>query len=235
MSLAEVDERFYRSHGSGGGTDAKFAGEDHNASGLWDWEEQALERFFAPGSRVVVTAAGGGREVLALAQRGYRVAGYEPNDSLVQAGRRLLSARELPVTASLDGCPRDRFPAGAPECEGVVVGWGSYIHIQGRAARVSLLEQARARLSPGDPVLVSFWLRPPGQRYLSVVRRLATPLRAARGLPPPELGDTVRDTFVHWFTRAEIESELREAGFEPAHFAAEPYAHAVGVVASDRR
>ena len=231
-ALAQVDERFYRSHGSGAEADAMFAGEDHNASGLWDWEAQAVERFFPSGSRVVVTSAGGGREVLALAERGHQVAGYEPNPALVQAGRRLLAGRELAGAASLDPCPRDRFPPAAPDCDGVVVGWGSYIHLQGRDARVSMLQQARSRLSAGDPLLLSFWLRPSEERYLTLVRRCAAPLRALRGLDPPELGDTMRDTYVHWFTRAEVESELRQAGFDVAHFATEPYAHAVGVAAA---
>ncbi len=231
--LAAVDERFYRSLGARGGEPAIFAGEGHNASGLSDWESNAIERWFAPGSHVVVTAAGGGREVLALAERGFHVTGYEPNQALVTAGCMLLAERDLLGSASLELSARDVFPPQAPRCHGVVVGWGSYIHLQGRRRRVSMLSHARARLDPGAPLLVSFWERPPADRYLRVVRGCAAPLRALRGLPPPELGDSMRDTYVHWFTREEIESELAQAGFALAHYAAEPYAHAVGVAIAD--
>ena len=225
--LAAIDARFYQSHG---GDEPLFAADGHNTGGLNDWEAEVADEYLPAGSRVVVTAAGGGREVLALAERGLTAAGFEPNPALVQAGRALLERRHSGGRASLDPCPRDVFPPAAGPCDAVVVGWGSYIHIQGRDARVALLRQARARLPAGAPLLVSFWERPRGQeRYFRVVRACARPLRALRRLPPPELGDTMRQSYVHWFTRAEVEGELAEAGFEVVRYRSEPYAHAVAV------
>ena len=222
--LAVVDEAFYRRHG---GAQATYARDEHNLSGLSDWEARLVDEHFASGCRVVVTSAGGGREVIALAERGFRVEGFEPNEALVDAGRRLIAERGLGELASLEVSERDAFPAGATESDAVVVGWGSYIHVQGRARRVSLLRAARERLKPGDPLMLSFWERP-GGRYFAAVRTVASAVRALRGLEPVELGDPIRDTYVHVFTRAEVESDLTQAGFSVVELRGEPYPHAVG-------
>ena len=226
--LAALDQQFYASHGAASDGEALFAGATHNARGLSDWEAEVVGEHFPRGGRVVVTAAGGGREVLALAELGFDVSGFEPHPGLVAAGRRLLAERSV-TGASLEVCPRDVFPPAAGECDAVVVGWGSYIHVQGRRARVELLREARRRLAPGSPLLVSFWERPADQeRYFRLVAACARPVRVARGLAPPELGDTLRDSYVHWFTRAEVHSELADAGFTVVRYRDRPYAHAVG-------
>ena len=226
--LAAVDDAFYSSHG---GEHATYEGAEHNLSGLREWEARIVEEGVQPGWRVVVTSAGGGREVIALAERGFQVAGYEPNTALVDAGRRLIAERGL-ESATLEPSARGGFPAAAGRCDAVVVGWGSYIHIQGRARRVAMLRAARERLEPGGPLVLSFWEGPEGGRYFAVVRGIASAVRALRGLEPPELGDTMRETFVHVFTRADVEGELAEAGFSVAELRGEPYPHAVGVALS---
>jgi SAM-dependent methyltransferase len=226
--LAAVDEAFYRRHG---GAEAMFESREHNLSGLEEWEARIVDERFKPGSRVVVTAAGGGREVLALAERGFDVEGFEPNAALVEAGRRLIAERG--AAATLERSERDGFPAAAGECDAVVVGWGSYIHIQGRAWRVAMLRAARERLGPGGVLVLSFWERPAEEgRYFRVVRAVASTVRRLRGRAPAELGDTMRDTYVHVFTRAEVEAELVEAGFEIAETHSRPYPHAVAVAPS---
>ncbi len=222
--LAAVDEAFYRRHG---GAEAMFESREHNLSGLEDWEARIVDERFTPGSRVVVTAAGGGREVLALAERGFEVEGFEPNEALVEAGRRLIAERGAAATLDVSG--RDAFPGAGP-CDAVVVGWGSYIHIQGRARRVAMLRAARESLGPGGVLVLSFWERPDAEgRYFRVVRAVASTVRRLRGRAPAELGDTMRDTYVHVFTRAEIEAELADAGFEVAEIHSRPYPHAVAV------
>ena len=55
-------------------------------SGLFDWEEDAVRRYFpAPPSRVLVGGAGGGREPFALADKGYVVVAFDPAEPLVRA------------------------------------------------------------------------------------------------------------------------------------------------------
>jgi hypothetical protein len=62
------------------------ASEEHNLRGLFDWERKVAERYFRPGSRILVAAAGGGREVLALRRAGFQAQGFECNPVLLQAG-----------------------------------------------------------------------------------------------------------------------------------------------------
>ena len=47
--------------------------------------------------------------------------------------------------------------------------------------------------------------------------------------PGVQLGDLLQHNYLHYFTRAEIEAEMREAGFELEHYSTDGYAHAVGV------
>ena len=96
----------------------RYDQDEWNLSGLHDWEAAAIERDFRPGSRVVVTAAGGGREVLALLERGFDAVGYEPHRGLVRAGTKLLERRGYPQR--LFHVDRDAFPA-VEGCDAVVV------------------------------------------------------------------------------------------------------------------
>src|SRR5262245_8090759 len=59
-------------------------------AGLQWWERDAIQQFFPPEGRVVVGAAGAGREVLALHKRGYEVDGFECARTLVETGQEQL-------------------------------------------------------------------------------------------------------------------------------------------------
>ena len=50
----------------------EYSSPEHNQRGLFDWEAAALNRYFQPGSRILVAAAGGGREILALRRAGFQ-------------------------------------------------------------------------------------------------------------------------------------------------------------------
>ena len=98
--------------------------------------------------------------------------------------------------------------------------------IPGRQRRIAFLAGARANLASGAPLLLSFFVRPPG-RYLSVVHAVATAVRRVGGREAPELGDALSPNFVHYFSRAEIVAELAAAGFACAKVRAAPYGHAL--------
>lgn len=141
----------------------RYADEGYNRGGLWPWEQAAIDRFFAGRTRIVVTGAGGGCEVLALRKLGYDAIGFDPNAQLAAVGDRLLASEGHP--GRLWCAPRDVWPGTAGPCDGVVVGWGSYMLIQGRARRVTYLRGARACLPEGAPILVSFFARGGTPRY----------------------------------------------------------------------
>jgi hypothetical protein len=222
---ARVDQNYY--DGASElieGVERAYTDEEMVRSGLFDWEQRTIEEHFPPGAAVAVVGAGAGREVLALLEAGYDARGYEPHPGLARRGAELLENAGHP--GRLHGSQRDTFPGGGP-LDAAVVGWGAYGLIGGRATRVDLLRGARARLSPGDPLLVSYMPRPPASRYLDVVHRIASPIRRLRRAEPPEIGDCLLPNFVHYFTEAEIRAELEAAGFAPAFLAAHPYGHAL--------
>lgn len=87
------------------------ASTERNHRGFFDWELRAVNRYFPPGSRVLVAAAGGGREVLALRRAGYQAQGFECNPALVEASRVMFAELGEPDGVTL--CPPDQVPAGS--------------------------------------------------------------------------------------------------------------------------
>jgi len=136
--------------------------------GLFAWEQRALVAFPQPPARVLVGAAGGGREAFALAKQGYAVTAFEPSPVLAQSMARRAerdggveayraSYMNLPLLhparpsgPSLDTRTVAPFDAG-------ILGWASLSHLTTDEARVDTLRWF-ARLVSG-PVLVSFFTR----------------------------------------------------------------------------
>jgi hypothetical protein len=214
-----TDERYesWRTYGS----------DDYNLSGLMPWEESALDRFFVGCRSLLVGAAGGGREVLALARRGYEVTAFDCSSHLLDRCRRLAADEGLTVSAAVS--PPDRVPEGVGRHHGAIVGWGGYMHIPGLTARVEFLGEIRSHLVPAGPLLLSFFSSRQRSRSDRWVAGIARRVRRIRGSSDSvEVGDRLAGTFDHRFTEEEIESELESAGFEMVHFAHQPYGHAVG-------
>ena len=205
----------------------RYHDEQYNRSGLANWEAEAVDRHFPGGSSVLVPSAGAGREVIGLADRGYRPAGFDPAPNLVDLGGRFL-ADDYPETRLLLS-PPGRLPAHLDgPFDAILFGWGGYIHVCGRENRVVLLSALRGTVESGAPMVLSFFLRSASDRTFVVARRIAVLLRMIRGRREPvELGDTVAATFDHHFTWDEIESELLEGGFVAIERSAAPYPHVV--------
>ena len=225
--LAEIDRRFYTTvREPVDGEQSTYTDEKHIRQGLANWERAVVTETFPPGARVLVTAAGAGREVLGLLDAGFDPVGYEPHDDLVEAGRAVLAADGLDADR-LRRSPRDRFPDHTGPCDAVVIGWCSFTLVPGRHRRNELLGAARALLEPGAPLLVSFFLRRDDKLYFSVVYRTASTLRRLRRAEPAEFGDALGPNFVHCFGPGEVEAELAAAGFSCERWAAKPYPHAL--------
>ena len=222
-SLHAADAAYYRR--------ARQYHEDHyNLSGLFPWEANALDRHFQGCLRVVVTAAGGGREVIALERRGLEVFAFECHSDLVRAANNLLSREGLQARVAL--APRDVCPTGLPMCDGAIVGWSSYTLMHQRSVRVRFLEQLRARLPSGAPLLLSFFARDGDARKLRITTKTANALRVIRRRERAELGDDLVPNYVHRFTEHELASEIEAGGFRLVEFSREGYPHAVAIAAS---
>lgn len=203
--LRALDERYYCVADG-------FRDDSWNERGLWPWEQDAVERHFEPGTRLVVPACGGGREVLALCRSGFDAIGYEPHPRLLSFGQRFLAARGYPHR--IRWSERDHFPCAEP-CEGVLVGWGAYSLIARRSRRVDFLAAARAALGPGRPLVLSCFERPVRDRELQLLAAAANRLRRLRGAAPVEFGDALAPNRVHLFGREEVVGEITAAGFMP--------------------
>ncbi|MBO9714781.1 hypothetical protein [Sphingomonas sp.] len=203
-----VDDLHYRSNPS-------YNGERHNSSGLMDWEALAIDAFFQGAGRLAVIGAGGGRELLALERRGHAVDGFECNPALVAFAEGFLSRHG--ATGTVRALARDAAPAPAAY-EGAIIGWSAYALIVGRTRRIALLHGLRASLPPDAPLLLSFFTEREPATRLKTVYRVARAMRRLLRRPPPEFGDDLIPTFVHRFSRDEIEAELRDAGFRLARY-----------------
>ena len=135
----------------------KYLEPEYNTSGLEEWESRLLDRYFRDCRTLLVGAAGGGREVVALADKGLEVTAFECSLKMVQAARKLLTDRNL--AAEVMEAPPGEVPKLEAEFDGAIVGWGGYMHIPGTAARVRFLEQLRERGPPDAPILLSFFTR----------------------------------------------------------------------------
>ncbi len=216
-----VDQQFYDRA-------AMYHKDAYNLGGLTSWEREAIEGYFPASGRLLVLAAGGGREVIALARMGYEVDGYDPHTGLVRHANQLLEAEG--VRATMATAPRDELPPDAEgPYDGLIVGWGAYTLIQGRGQRIALLQSLRRRARPGAPVLISIYTRHPGSRRYHISAAVGSALRCSLGRDPVERGDGLAPNYVHYFTQEEIEEELRQAELEPVYYATQPYGRAVGL------
>lgn len=218
-TLAALDVAYY-------GAEDMYVDVEYNRRGLWSWEQAEVDAHFPPGGRVVVSAAGGGREVHALLQQGFDARGFECNRQLVHHADALLTAAGH--GGRMACAPRNGWPsADGVTYDALVVGWGSYTLMSSRAQRVAFLREAAVRLRPGAPVLLSFFPRRGRGRYFRIVATIGTGLRRLRGAPPVEIGDALVPNFAHHFTRHELTDELETAGFRLVTYEWSGYGRAV--------
>ena len=224
--LARIDEVYYDRA-------REYMSESHNRSGLFAWEQAAVDHHFSGVRRIIVTSAGGGREMLALAKSGYQVAGYEPHEDLARFGNRLLKSDGIEATIAT--CGRDAWPPEAGEADGVIVGWSGYTLTVGRARRVAFLRAATRLLPAGAPVLISFFVVDGRDIRLRTSARIASALRRFLRREPVALGDSLIPMLVHFFTRDEVVAELADGGLDLVDFGTEECGWAVGCVRSPQK
>jgi SAM-dependent methyltransferase len=196
---------------------------DYLARGLARWEVEAILDHFPPAGRILVAAAGGGRETLALAAMGYQPTAFDPSDHLLHKFRSLAAGEGRIVKAAPSEVPLfgERF-------DGVVVGWGGYTHVPESARRAAFLRALARQMKPGAPLLLSFYLRRADDWRSRVATLASNAMRRSLGLPATvEIGDSMTDKFEHRFTEREVAEELTAAGLCPLTFKPQPFPHAV--------
>ncbi|MEZ5341303.1 MAG: methyltransferase domain-containing protein [Acidimicrobiales bacterium] len=214
------------------GTWEKYREPNYNLSGLAPWEDAAVAAAFPSSGRILVPCAGGGREVAALASRGFDVVGTDPSNELVRSANDLLQANGIAGRVYHDDPGRVSAFDEAP-FDGALIGWGGYHHIAGRDARLVFLSDVRSQLKANAPILLSFFVRADEDPYVNLAFRVAVAIRKLRrSKQAVQIGDTVSATFDHYFTRNEVRREVEEAGFSVIQYSASPYGHLIARVAA---
>lgn len=186
---------------------------------LMPWEEAAVGRIAAPGSHVLVVGCGNGRDLIALANRGYITVGVEPSSLAVSAARRQLQERQIGASV-IEGFFEDARIPGTFDL--VIFSYYCYAFIPMSARRVETLKKAKGLLNPGGHVLVSYasGTPRPSAALISLARMTARLWRSDWKLEP---GDMVWDnrrsgrsySFTHAFGPGELEAESAAAGLTP--------------------
>ena len=225
--LRELSDYHYQASGDSDGYDDR----DWNLSGLHRWETVVVDQYFSECKTVLLGAAGGGREIVALSKKGIRVDGFECCRSLMESCRQLLSS--LGITSEVIYAEPDTVPDQFGVYDGLIMGWGSYAHIIGQKQRVQLLTDFRQHVQPGGPLLLSFFTRTRDSAGFRLTTGLANFIRRISGAELIEVGDRLTTDFRHFFLESEIREELNKAGFDLQFYSTKPYGHAIAVRSMD--
>ncbi|MFT6396036.1 MAG: 2-polyprenyl-3-methyl-5-hydroxy-6-metoxy-1,4-benzoquinol methylase [Bradymonadia bacterium] len=174
---------------------------------LFDWEERWFDRRLHGAKRVLVGACGAGREVCALLERGQRVSGFEPAESLLE----LAKARAPRAELWRDAYESWSSSAQADHYDAVLLGWGSLSHVLSPDERIRLLTEC-VRVCPTGPILVSYWPRTTNPAAARA-RQLGATLGGALG-DGLVLGDAYRANigFIHMFAKEELKELATHVG-----------------------
>ena len=206
---------------------------DYNTgSGLWMWEREALRRFFPAQGRILVGAAGAGREMIALHRAGYAVEGFECAHTLAEAGQRIL--RDEGCSGPLIWAPACIVPTIAGHFDGAIMGWSGYMYVPTRRQRVELLRGFRKLLRSGAPLLLSFQTREHLERRFHWSARGANWIRKVRGAQPVLTGDHLDNGFKHWFNYEDIAGDMAEAELRMVCYENDGYGWAIGIRQEDQ-
>jgi hypothetical protein len=137
--------------------------------GLFPWEARAIDRHFPPApAHILIGAAGGGREALALVERGYRVTAFEPARPLALSMREHIDSsaalsvfigryQALPFVETLERPAARVDLRGVAPFDAVLLGWASLSHVRTDDDCVAVLQSLGA-LTAG-PLLISYFAR----------------------------------------------------------------------------
>jgi hypothetical protein len=219
--LHQVDEYYYDNVDM-------YHDEGYHLSGLLAWEQAAVDAYFQNCHTLMLLGAGGGRETIALAKQGFQVDGFECHPQLAKFAHQLLSQHHQ-GDSKICTLDRDACPPGDQLYDGIIVGWGAYMLVQGKPQRIHFLQQLRQKMPAKAPLLISFYHHPKTDRYFGLVHFVGSTIRKLLGRPSLDRGDDLAPEYVHYFNQAEIVEELKAGGFDLAFYGDRPYGHAVAI------
>lgn len=185
------------------------------AAGLMDWEEDLVTRFVNPRELVLLVGSGPGRDLVALAGKGYRVTGVEPARRAIATARRHLERRGLSADI-IEGFFEDvELPT---HFDVIIFSYCCYSFIPESGRRIAVLRKAGAHLTDGGRILISYLVQHAGHPLLIQFARMAATLSGSDW--HPERGDVLHALdatqplfhYEHPFRPGEIDAEALAAG-----------------------
>ena len=186
-------------------------------AGLLPWEDAFYSKYLQPGERVLVVGCGGGRELVALLERGFRADGVDVAPECAELARQALAARGL--TGEVHPTAIEDLPLQG-EFDAIIFASLVYSLIPQLDRRVAVLRRVARHLRPGGRVLVTY-VPHTGRPPRPVLTKLARAVAALTGADwRPEYGDVLIPAgggkmftyFEHRFLPSEVEQEIGSAG-----------------------
>jgi SAM-dependent methyltransferase len=216
-----------QSYGSRSSLDA-WDNEEANAYGLNPLEEELLNHVPQSGGRALLLGVGAGREVGPLADRNYEITAVDFVAELLEKASENSARRGVKLGILEQEISKLEAPAGHFDLVWLSSGMYSCVPTSGR--RVEMARRIRKCLKPGGYFVFGFVLGKTNK-----LRTIPQMLRTAfayltLGNLTFEPGDTLwhNSEFIHVFSSGdEVESELRQAGFDPVVINADLWGGAV--------
>ena len=217
MNIRKVDTEFVRKSFTTEKTVSDYT-KAVREIGLWESEKIMIEKYFNPESRILDIGCGAGRTTIGLYKLGYHlVEGLDLSEAMIIQARRISKELNYNIAFSVGDAAcldfdDDTFDAALFSFNGIM-------QIPGRENRIKVLKEIRRILKPKGYFLFSTHDRDGSKEYESFwkeeKRKWALHIQD-KSLH--EFGDRVikmeeRDTFLHFPTREEVISSLKEAGF----------------------
>lgn len=196
--------------------------------------EKDIAALMSPRARVAVAGCGGGRDIIALAKRGYSVTGFDIAPSSVETARRALTERGISATVHRGDAADFVCPGGPFEL--FIFSWVAYGYIPGKPRRVKALRNALRALAPNGRILLPLKVRDSEAlgRGWRLARLVANLTRNTFHLEP---GDLLHEGFLYErrFSRDEIAGEAAAADLELERWDSFPDSHGVNRMAVLRK
>lgn len=213
-SIAYSDELYYNYTPS-------YSDEKYNESGFFGWEKPIIEKYFSDAKNILLIAAGGGREVIALNKMGIEVDAYECNPKLVEFGNSLLKKHD--INSSIKSLARNSVPDDIRQYDGIIIGWGAYSLIRGRESRIGFLNSLRPFFKSDTFLMASFIYSTRRSRKDKIIKQVSDFLTFLHKKDRTEIGDRLVPNFLHYFSEEEIKSEFAQADLKVIDYSCTDY------------